>query len=94
MVNGCGNKGVKRAPHYAVNTFGLPPVPLEFVVSIRLVARELLRTLFDDLRAVCWCNRHCTENIYCVLRRMLYITNDEIVVEEILFTKVAEGNKE
>ena len=48
-------------PHPVVNTFGLPPVPLKFVIAVRLVARELLRTLFDYLRAVCWSYRHDAE---------------------------------
>ena len=46
-------------PHSVVNTLGFPPVPLELIIAIRLVARELLRALLDNLGTVCRSYRHC-----------------------------------
>ena len=41
-----------------VNTFRLPPVALDLVIAIALVADELLRPLLDDLWAFCWSDGH------------------------------------
>ena len=49
---------LEAPPHPVVNTFGLPPVPLELIIAIRLVARELLRALLDNLGTVGRSYRH------------------------------------
>lgn len=45
-------------PDPVVDTFGLPPVPLDLVVAVALVPRELLRALLYDLRARRGGDRH------------------------------------
>lgn len=39
-------------------TSGFTPVPLEFIIAIRLVADESFRPLFDDSRSVYWSDGH------------------------------------
>ena len=46
-------------PHPIVNTLRFPPVPLELIIAVRLVARELLRALLDNLGTGCRSYRHC-----------------------------------
>ena len=40
---------LEAPPHPVVNTFGLPPVLLDLVIAVTLVADEPLRPLLDDL---------------------------------------------
>ena len=49
---------LEAATNTVVNTLGFPPVLLDLVITITLVADEPLGPLLDNLRALCWCDGH------------------------------------
>ena len=49
---------LEASSHSVVNTFRLPPVAGQLLVSITLMAGEFLRPLLDDFGSGGWSDRH------------------------------------
>ena len=64
---------LEASSHSVVNTFRLPPVTGQLLVSVTLMAGEFLRPLLDDFWSGGWSDRHfhLSQNLKLVLFRSL-----------------------